>query len=340
MGIINRYCVVPFTHLDLTPSGFKCCTWLNSFKGISPLRYFSESSWKSRAFEEIRETIKERNYQFCNLNRCSYLRDNKNFYTLEEIKELYPYIYSYIIGEDEIYKGKPEFINFGIYSTCNLRCPSCNGSKLPKLGKEESLEILKSIEIFKDSIKTVFIAGMGEPFFSPVYLDWIKSFKKIDFPALKNIEINTNALMLTEDLWYSLPEEFRSLISLFTVSIDGASIVTYEGNRRGGNYFTLKERLSFLKSLKLKNEIPLMRLYFVYQENNYHEIPRMVELAKEYSFDEIYFERMMDWGAMNPKEFEEKDVGRTDHKNYFNLKKIEREVKFKKIDGLKIVFFN
>src|SRR5208337_2557404 len=100
-------------------------------------------------------------------------------------------------------------------------------------------EIIDSITTVNKNLKTIFLSGMGEPFFSPVYLSWLKNFKKENYPVLEEIKFNTNGQKITPQLWSKFPAELKKLKIFFIVSIDGATKPTYEKNRAGGSFKTL-----------------------------------------------------------------------------------------------------
>ncbi len=348
LGLVRKgeeklYCTYPFMNLHLTSNGIYCCSWLMGVEGLNnvPLEAGKDlvKAWKSEAFQRVRESIRDGSYRHCRLDCCPLVRGERvNLLTLYEMRTFYPGIADFIEGKALWYSEMPGFVNISIDTICDLSCPSCNRHLLPNISRQTRSEIIDSIKDVNKNLKAIYIAGMGEPFFSPLYLEWMMNFRKKDFPALEEIEINTNGLKLSPELWEKLPEDLKSLTSMMIISIDGATAATYEKNRKGGSFKTLLKNLAFVKELRNSGRIRHLKAYFTYQANNYREMPGMVELARRFSFDLVSFERLRNWGSYKPGAYRRRDIGNPGHPGYKSLQKIRDEINKTAGHGLKIVF--
>ncbi len=348
LGLVRKggerlYCTIPFKNLDLNADGINCCCWildLEEFNNVS-LEEGNDlaKAWKSEAFQRVRESIRDGSYKHCRLDCCPLARGERtNLLTLNEMRNSHPEIADFIEGKDLEYSGMPSFVHIAVDTTCNLKCPSCNWFLLPKIPGGIRSGIINSLKTVNKDLEIIYLAGMGEPFFSPVYLDWMMNFRKEDFPALKKIEINTNGLKLTPALWEKLPADLKSLINTFTVSIDGATAATYEKNRPGGSFKTLLENLAFFKELRDGGNIGYLRAYFAYQENNYGEMPEMIELARSFSFDLVFFERLRNWGTYKPASYRRRDIGNPEHPGYKSFQTVKDMINKMTGQGPRVIF--
>jgi sulfatase maturation enzyme AslB (radical SAM superfamily) len=321
------YCTIPFRHLILATNGVKCCTWLYEKEGLNYVSLIENKKlnkiWQDDELMRVRNSIRDGTYRYCNLAYCPEVKgESKNLLSLMEIKNTYPYIADFLEGKENAEIGEPDFVNISNDSTCNLRCPSCSRDKLPSHNRKKKKHMLRSLNAISKNLKTIFLAGMGEPFFSPVYVDWIMNFKSSEYPKLETIHINTNAQLLTPACWKTLPQDFRSFNKIFTVSVDGATAKIYEKNRPGGSFDKLLNNLALLKKLRKNNEISLLRMYFVYQDNNYKEIPEIIKIASEFSFDKIFFARISNWGSFSHSKYLKLDIGNPKHSKYKSFRRI------------------
>jgi sulfatase maturation enzyme AslB (radical SAM superfamily) len=100
---------------------------------------------------------------------------------------------------------------------------------------------------------------------------------------------------------------------VLNISIDGASEDTYNKLRRGGSFAKLLENLEAIKRLKSDHGFELI-LHFVVQNDNYHELEMMSELAESYDADRMWFNRITDWNTF--ADFKEVDVMDEGHRNH------------------------
>lgn len=119
-------------------------------------------------------------------------------------------------------------------SCCNLNCNMCFRHNWfdENMGFISSGTQSRISEIFKDSnIETVFFGGMGEPLLHPNIIEMVRSAAL----TVKNIELITNATLLTSDMSKRLLE---AGLDCLWVSMDGFSKESYEAIRKGSMYNT------------------------------------------------------------------------------------------------------
>ena len=139
-----------------------------------------------------------------------------------------------------------------------------------------------------DSPINVHIGSDGDPFASLVYRYFMRNV-----PQHKDHKytLMTNALLLKKQYKHS-KTVFDNLTEL-QISIDGASKDTYEKLRLGGDWKQLNENLEFIS----KNMTFDVCLHMVVQNDNWTEIPMMLELADRYQFSRVYFNKIEDWST-------------------------------------------
>ena len=322
----RKYCTYPFRLIGIGSDYLKNCTWLKaSSECCIPLGklikenegYLSnaiKNAWTSDTFNDVRAAIADGSYLYCDMQNCpEYHGKQEFFFTLPELEEKYPQIASFVKGDTDKYDGFPETMNVAYDPRCNLSCPSCNRHILPKFSEEIEKEFSAGIRLVGQNIKNLFLVGMGDPFGTTHYLEFLRNLDPTDYPSLKEIIFNTNAMKLTPEIWYSIPEGVRKFVGTMVVSMDGASKTSFETNRFPAKWDDFLERLKFISELRKTNQIKSVTLYYVYQLNNYKEMPRAVKIAKDHGIDCIFFARIRDWGTLGEKKIRAVDVNRPDH---------------------------
>ncbi|HEY4187790.1 MAG TPA: hypothetical protein VGP07_22130 [Polyangia bacterium] len=68
--------------------------------------------------------------------------------------------------------------------------------------------------------------------------------------------------------------------------------------------------------------LKLLRAYFVYQANNYREMPAMVQLCRDHAFDVVFFARISNWKGTPARAHAANDVanpGHAAHQDYLQV---------------------
>jgi MoaA/NifB/PqqE/SkfB family radical SAM enzyme len=200
--------------------------------------------------------------------------------------------------------------------SCNLSCPSCR-TKLILARKEEQARLNAMADtvllpLARDA-ERLRITASGDPFGSAHFRYVMKKLSKRDFPKLL-LEIQTNGVLFDREAWEEL--ELAGHVGTVAISIDAATEATYAIVRRGGSFERLLSNLEFIATLREAREIPFMRLDFVVQNLNFHEMPDMPALAARFAFDRVKFQMIRNWRTYSPEEFAHHDIGSPFNPNY------------------------
>ena len=297
---MKTFCPRPFDTvlIDKNGSCFACeCTaWLPQSIGnlnTQSLDAILHSSLRGH----IQQSIVDGSYRYCNNKQCSYLLDTR------------PVGWQSIPAESKI-----KNIRLAIDDSCNLSCPSCRTSKkFVKFGKllGQRMQLAKSIIEYiaskKHNIK-LHVGSDGDPFASLVYRYFIKNTK--NFPHVR-YTIQTNGLLVKK--MHQRHEDLFKKLDVLNISIDGASKKTYEHLRRGGSYDKIIENLEFIREIKSKYNFKLI-IHFVVQTENYEEMPDIIDLAKKYTADNVWLNKITNWNTFD--DFEDKNIMNPAHKKY------------------------
>jgi len=218
-------------------------------------------------------------------------------------------------------------IRLAIDDSCNLSCPSCRINKVfVKSGKllQQRMQLAKRIIEYiniQDNLITLHIGSDGDPFASLVYRYFIKQTK--NFPHVR-FGVQTNGLLVKK--MFQRHEDMFKKLDVLNVSIDGSSLETYERLRRGGSFKKIIENLEFIKEIKLKLNFKFI-IHFVVQAENYQEMPDIIELAKKYSADHVWLNKITDWNTFT--NFEEKNIMNPAHAKHREYKDVLDAVRAK-----------
>ena len=117
----------------------------------------------------------------------------------------------------------------------------------------------------------------------------------------------------------------QPLIKTMEISIDAATKETYKITRRGGDWDLLMKNLEFINTI---DTIEYVIFSFVVQNANYKEILKLHELKKKVSNKKVkvQYYRVLNWGNLTNKQYEEKAVWKKEHPNYSEFKKIWKQM--------------
>lgn len=314
LKIENRYCYHPFNTVTIDSQGecymCVCQAWLPiSVGNILNFNSLTEIAHSPRA-REIQASILDGTYKYCDHNTCHLIKSNNL--------------------EGHI-THRPDTINwivFAIDESCNLTCPSCRTGMIFHNKGEDfdrrmriSDHIVKLIENHHHFLRFT-LSGDGDPFASHVYRNILENLN-LDSDDPVEIEIVTNGI-LVKSHWDRMPGVHNHVMR-FKISFDAGTPETYAVTRRGGNWEQLIESCEYIIKWKQKNYSQMdIVANFVVQNNNYRDILKYVELTKRLGFDEISFQKVVDWGRWtDPRTgintFTEHAVWMPDHPNYNEL---------------------
>ena len=276
---IGKRCPRPFDTVLIDKQGScyacECTSWLPQSIGNLQTRPLDQILG-SEMHQHLQGSIQDSTYRYCNEHQC-------------------PYILGGGIKESD--STGIRHLRLAIDDSCNLRCPSCRkGLIFHKTGSAYNRGIGLADKInswllhYQHPIQ-VHIGSDGDPFASHVYRHFMEHTPRRD-----NIKysILTNALMIKES-YTAIPHIIANLNNL-GVSIDGASRKTYERLRLGGKWEKILEALECVSQLKQEHGF-VFDLHMVVQQDNWREMPMMLDLADTHDADKVYFNRIQDWNT-------------------------------------------
>ena len=253
----------------------ECQSWLPQSIGNLQIKTLDEIIG-SDMHQHLQGSVADGTYRFCNEHQCSYIKSGAVLHG--QSKHL-------------------QHLRLAIDNSCNLRCPSCRKDlifhkegSLFNLGVRLADKINEWLHKFQHSIQ-VHIGSDGDPFASHVYRHFMEHT-----PERDNIKysILTNGLMFKE-FYKTVPHVINNLQEL-GVSIDGASKETYEKLRLGGKWDKIMDALDFISVLKQEHNFQFS-LHMVVQQENWHEMESMLDLAHRHNADRVYFNKIEDWNT-------------------------------------------
>ena len=309
-------CTVPFSYTEVhsDEQQFLCCSaWL-------PVNVYESENIKgnflSDKSNEIRESIIDGSYKYCDEKACPHLASLLSGKQLDKkfrSKKLYG-----------IPKPKMREINFDFDRSCNLQCPSCRVEIINYLGVDRKRvdDTIRQIENeYSKDLQYLYITATGDPFYSKSFRQFLINLEPKKYPVLRNIHLHTNAILWTENMWKKM-KGAQQFIRTVEVSIDAATKETYSKVRKGGDFDILKSNLEFITNI---DSITKFIFSFVVQKDNFREMKQFVNFIE--SFDglkgkkyQTYFYDLQHWGTWTDEEYIENKVSREDSPFYEEFK--------------------
>jgi len=318
-------CATPFGYTEVfDDKQFLCCPgWLK--EDIYETDNINQN-FNSEKSQEIRKSILDGSYKFCDENQCPHLsglKQNKfidNRFVLKTKESLQRY--------NPI--SNINMVNFCFDRSCNLQCPSCRSELINYLGKDRNSvdEKLRQVnEEISPTIKRLYLSGSADPFFSKSFRQFLIEFDPRRYPKMKRIHIHTNGILWTEQLWERM-KSVHPFVKSCEISIDAATQDTYENKTRiGGKWETLLKQLDFIIN------IPTINSYifsFVVQDSNYKEMYDFSQLINNLNWKNkksynIFFNHITNWGTYSEEQYQIKDVSNSYNKLHNDfLKELDR----------------
>lgn len=319
----NYICSVPFTSIEVQDhNNFLCCaSWLTKSlpKGLSV-----KDSWNSSEAKDIRNSILDGTYKYCDSTQCPFLHkiesgDSHNLQGPIYSKDNLSNELSKVI---ELHRNdidySPSVVQFSFDRTCNLKCPSCRIDLI--VGDKKKIESVKATieEIeneYSNDIKVLYITGSGDPFISVGFRDFLRNFNPKKYPKLEKIHLHTNATKWNREMWDSM-KSIHPYVKTCEISIDAGTKDTYENKTRiGGSWDELIDNLKFISTIPTLKKI---KPSFVVQNHNYKEMGLFYDMmfglfGKK---SNIFFGKINNWGTFSDEDFLEHQVWNPNHINY------------------------
>lgn len=330
LDLKGRFCPRPFEHFEVMHGFGKdqaerfgdvyvCCAgWLNKPIG-NYLEQDLNTIWNSDAAKEIRASILDGSFRYCNKQACSLIQNDE----LLRVAVMSPKFQNYYKGGTEL--SQPPMYFYLCYDrSCNLSCKSCRNEMVfftSGIGYENPMRLNEKLiqDVFTESTErriVLSITGSGDPFASPVFRDLLERIDPEKFPGLE-IELFTNGLLMTPNHWLKI-QHLAKCIRKISVSIDAASTETYT-QVRGGSWTQLTKNMQFISELRRDGKIASFCTNFVVQTANFREIPDFVTFCHNLNVDRVHFSLISNWSTWAPEEFDQQCIWRKDHAQFGEL---------------------
>lgn len=316
-------CGIPFGNLEIRDSKrFLCCDgWLKKYLPDNSTLF---DAWNSTEATEIRESVLDGSFKYCDSKICPYLHQLEKFGDVGRVEPIYhknniPPVLKELIEKHKIGKlNSPRTIQFSFDRSCNLKCPSCRvelimaDSKKIKLVKQNIEDIQNT---FGNDVTMLYITGTGDPFVSVGFRDFLRNFDKTKWPSLEKIHLHTNATRWNKKMWDSM-KSIHPYVQTCEISIDAGTKETYETKTRlGGNWDVLIDNLKFISTIP---SIKSVKPSFVVQTHNYKEMKQFYDLMYSIFGNKVsvFFGKIANWGHFTEDEFKKHQVWNPDHKEH------------------------
>lgn len=197
----------------------------------------------------------------------------------------------------------PYKIDIEPISRCFLHCKYCqvpdwNRKNLPDM----TFEMFKKIIDGLPSVIELKLQGQGEPLLNK------ELFNMIKYATNKHILVrfNTNGMLLNE---VAVAEIINSGVFEVRLSLDGATAETNETMRAGLDFKKVINNVKKLVELRGNNTKPLINVWSLLNNDNYHELVELVELCNDIGVDGLKIQTKL--STRNDKEIEKKVLSDT-----------------------------
>jgi pyruvate-formate lyase-activating enzyme len=318
--------MVPFTYLSTGWKGntfaCSCPAWVpypagNVLEGES-----ADAVWNSSVAVEVRRSILDGDFSYCSRTLCSFITAQK-LPRKDEIID--PLLRGYIANHTTSLAEAPKVFELNYDTTCNLACPSCRTEILVASEEEQAAYERAKERVILPLLQRsagAYLNGGGEAFASRHYRSILAALNRRDYPALQ-LHLITNGQLITPRRWQDFPN-LAEMVGALSVSIDAARPETYESLRRPGKWAPLMSNLEYMAALRRSGELRSLWINFVVQKANFREMLEFVELGKALSVDQIWFQRVVNYGAYDEATFTGVDVTSPAHPDHPELLDILR----------------
>lgn len=298
-------CPKPYQTLDIQQkSAGVCCTSWVPYSVGDPSQEDATELWHGNKIKMIRESVEHGNYQYCNPSYCPHL---KNAIKKETNRKI-------ITRTRHQVTQSPAYLQLSYDRSCNLQCPSCRKNIIQASHDEKNL--FKTIQcncvepFLKNSNTLVSITYSGDPFASSHYRKLLHRLKSIEYKNI-GIAIATNGINLTPEVWQSYSELWGK-VKIITISVDASTKETYKKMRPPGDWDSLLKNLRYVSNWRETEKLGTkLILNFCVQSENLSEMISFYDLAEQLSFDQVYYQRLLNWGMYTSEEYHSLDVAQS-----------------------------
>jgi len=310
----NRFCESPFIKFETLIDGTvaPCCSiWTQKRLGQLDSQT-AEEIWNGPSSQEMRESILDGSYRFCNKRRCTLINEDI-LPTRDAVAD--PMLRQIIDNNETRVESSPRWLFLAHDASCNLACPSCRdklmGADEAQQNRFEKIEqtVFQPLLNGEEEV-TISVSGQGDPWSSPHYRSILRYMADNDLNVRLNI--HTNAMLMTEARWkqYAGLAKYQPLVD---VSIDSCTPWVYEVLRRPGKWDRLEPNLAFLGRERAAGTFREYHLNATIQLDNFHEMPALVDFAEQIGADTMRLYMMQNTGSHISNWYASKNVGDSAH---------------------------
>ena len=322
----EHICSQPFNYTEVFDDRqYLCCpSWLpvDVWDGKS-----IQSSFNSTKSKEVRESILDGSYKYCDEKQCPYLSGLKNNklspqFVKKDTKSLQSY------GTHR----KIKTVNFCFDRSCNFQCPSCRSELINYYGKDREQVEKKLEEITNEissTVKRLYLTGTADPFYSKSFREFLETLDSTKFKKLKSIHLHTNGSLWNEKMWERV-KAIHPYVKTCEISIDAGTKETYETKTRiGGKWDVLLDNLQFISKIPTINRFSFS---FVVQDSNFREMKQFYDMISNYmkgskSKFVVFYNAITNWDTYTDEEFNKKNVTDTNHKDHTEFLEVLETIK-------------
>jgi MoaA/NifB/PqqE/SkfB family radical SAM enzyme len=310
----TRFCEAPFVKFETLIDGSvaPCCSiWTKQRLGNLDRQSF-EQIWNSQDAQDMRASILDGSYRYCNKIRCTHITEDA-LPLREDVAD--PELAQIIaVGETRMEQG-PRWLFLAHDITCNLACPSCRSNLIGADEAQQARFQTIEEEVFHplfnaDGEATVSISGQGDPWSSPHYRSILRYMA--DHELNTKLDIHTNALLMTEARWqqYAGLAKYRPLVN---VSIDACSPHVYDYVRRPGKWERLLPNLQFIARERRSGVFSAFHINATIQLDNFHEMGALIEFGAQFGADSVRLYMIQNTGGHLAPDFAHKNIADAGH---------------------------
>ncbi|MBF0140283.1 MAG: radical SAM protein [Magnetococcales bacterium] len=179
-------------------------------------------------------------------------------------------------------------------SRCNFRCVMCQVSEWPRGQRAEdmSLEQFKNLLNEQYGLVEIKLQGLGEPL-----LQGDDFFEMIRHARKRHIwvRVATNASLF--HVRNNDKKLIDSDVNEVQISVDGANAKTLSGIRKGAVFQRIQSNCLRINNYCAQKGIERTKMWTVVQRGNRHELPQLIDFARETGFKHAVFSlNLVDFG--------------------------------------------
>jgi MoaA/NifB/PqqE/SkfB family radical SAM enzyme len=324
----DKFCHAPFTYLSTAWKGdvhlCACAAWVPFPVGNILEAPSADAVWNSEEAIEVRRSVLDGDFSYCSRTLCSYI-SARHLPSRNEIRD--PILRGYIDNHTTRLPELPRMVELNHDETCNLACPSCRTeirtAKIEEqaaLGRATDRVILPLLKSMKGGC---YLCGGGEAFASRHFRAILAELNRTDYPGL-DLHLISNGQLITPERWDTFPN-LPEMISALSISVDAATAGTYEKLRPPGRWHNLMRNLEFISKMRRSGIIKRFWINFVVQQANYREMLAFIDLGERLGVDQIWFQKVTNYGAYDEATFARIDVTSPAHPEHEALLDILRD---------------